>query len=95
MRLVFDLDGTLCTETKGEYIMAKPMQDRIFVVNDLFDAGHTIVIHTGRHWDNLQFTYSQLALWGVKYHALVMGKPTADYIVDDKAVDFDKIKELL
>lgn len=95
MRLVFDLDGTLCSDTNGKYADAVPFQDKIFAVNDLFDRGHTIVIHTGRHWDNLQATALQLALWGVKYHSLVLGKPTADFIVDDKAVEFDKIRELI
>jgi hypothetical protein len=28
----------------------------------------------------------QLELWGCKYHELIMGKPSADYYIDDKAI---------
>ena len=30
-------------------------------------------------------TKQQLDDWGVKYHELIMGKPHADYFIDDKA----------
>ena len=32
---VFDIDGTLCTLTDGDYEQAKPMIDRIEKVNEL------------------------------------------------------------
>ena len=44
----FDLDGTLCTNTDGEYEKALPFYDRIQVVNRLYDSGHTIIIETAR-----------------------------------------------
>ena len=31
-------------------------------------------------------TKQQLDEWGVKYHELIMGKPHADYFIDDKGV---------
>ena len=31
-------------------------------------------------------TKQQLDDWGVKYHELIMGKPHADYFIDDKGV---------
>ena len=31
-------------------------------------------------------TYSQLSDWGVKFHKLIMGKPSGDLYVDDKGV---------
>ena len=30
-------------------------------------------------------TKQQLDDWGVKYHELIMGKPHADFFIDDKA----------
>ena len=30
-------------------------------------------------------TKLQLDIWGCKYHQLVMGKPSGDYYIDDKA----------
>ena len=35
MVYVFDIDGTICTKTDGDYSKAKPMQERIDVVNKL------------------------------------------------------------
>ena len=28
--------------------------------------------------------------WNVKYHKLILGKPTYDLIIDDKALGYDK-----
>jgi len=85
----FDIDGTLCTSTDGEYAKAEPFQDRIAVVNALYIAGHTIKLFTARgsttgiDWRDL--TERQLLTWGVRYHMLIMGKPEADLFIDDKA----------
>ena len=105
MRYVFDLDGTLCTLTNGEYDTAKPIVDRIAAVNELYDAGHNITIYTARgmnrhnnyvkmaqaEFGNL--TRTQLALWEVKYHELFLGKPSGDVYVDDKGMRDDKFFE--
>ena len=32
-----------------------------------------------------ELTDKQLKDWGCKYHELIMGKPHADYFIDDKA----------
>lgn len=94
---VFDIDGTICTLTNGNYESAKPMTDRIESINRLYDLGHTITFHTARgmnrHKNNQEMatkefykiTENQLSEWGVKYHYLFMGKPAGDVYVDDKA----------
>ena len=33
-----------------------------------------------------ELTRQQLEEWGVKYNELIMGKPHADYFIDDKGV---------
>lgn len=87
----FDIDGTLCTITEGEYQDAKPFMDRIAKVNDLYDFGHTIVLFTARgsttgiNWRNV--TEDQMKKWGVQYHSLLLGKPYADIFIDDKGVN--------
>jgi len=98
MRYVFDLDGTLCTTTDGDYNVARPFRDRIARVNKLFESGHSITIYTargmGRNKDNqvaaiTQFydlTLAQLNGWGVKFHDLRLGKPSGDIYVDDKGM---------
>lgn len=91
LTICFDIDGTLCSNTEGDYDQAEPFLDAIADVNRLYDAGHTILLLTARgsttgiDWRLL--TEKQLADWGVRYHALFMGKPTADLYVDDKAIN--------
>ena len=95
----FDIDGTLCSITDGQYIDAEPFSERIRVVNDLYDKGNQIFLYTARgsqtgiDWENL--TRNQLAEWGVKYHRLSLGKPHYDVWIDDKAIsdqNFFKVK---
>lgn len=90
----FDIDGTLCTQTNGNYKLAKPIHERIVVVNGLYNAGHIIKLFTARgatsgiDWRDI--TKQQLNTWGVYYHELIMGKPHADVFIDDKAFNADQ-----
>lgn len=90
----FDIDNTLCKTGEGDYKNAKPYQERINRVNDLYNKGHTIVIITSRgyvtgiNWEPL--TKKQLSKWGVKYHELLFSKPYFDYFIDDKAINSEK-----
>lgn len=87
----FDLDGTLCTNTWGDYECAQPLPWAIARVNALARAGHRIVILTARGTttgiDWRERTEAQLADWGVCYHELILGKPEADVYVDDRTVN--------
>jgi FMN phosphatase YigB (HAD superfamily) len=86
----FDLDGTLCTNTDGEYEVAQPFLNRIKHVNQLHDQGNRIIIFTARgttsKLDLYNFTIRQLRSWGLSFDELVTGKPHFDLLVDDKAV---------
>lgn len=96
MTYVFDIDGTICTNTNGNYENAQPFKDRIDIINSLYDAGNTIHFLTARGMgrsNNSQifanrlfykFTENQLNDWGVKYHELFLGKPSGDIYIDDK-----------
>jgi len=98
MTYVFDIDGTICTVTDGEYGSALPMHDRIEKVNELYDEGHSIIFQTARGMgrtnnDSLrvyqlfyELTKNQLDEWGVKYHSLFLGKPAGDIYIDDKGI---------
>lgn len=92
-----DLDQTLC-ETKQNsdgswnYIQARPFNERIEKVNNLFDEGHHIIIETSRgFWTKRNWymeTYNQLISWGLKFHELRTGvKFAADYYIDDKGIN--------
>lgn len=89
----FDLDGTLCTNTWGEYDSAEPLPWAITRLNALKRAGHRIVIHTARGGttgvDWRKTTEAQLRDWGVQYDELVFGKPEADVYVDDRTHHVD------
>lgn len=91
----FDLDGTLCTNTNGNYIEAKPIEDRILFVNKLYEQKNKIIIDTARgsttkiDWYDL--TKNQLNSWGLKYHVLRVGvKLNYDILIDDKCIN-DKL----
>ena len=95
---VIDIDGTICSDSFGEYEKAKPIKSRIDLVNKLYQDGNRIIFLTARGMGSsgnnsvvanekwFDFTKKQLDQWGVKYHALFLGKPAADQYIDDKGV---------
>ncbi len=89
MIYIFDIDGTICKTTDGNYAKAIPMKRRIAKINKLYKE-HKIVLFTARgsatgiNWG--LFTKKQIEGWGVMYHELIMGKPYGDVYVDDRAV---------
>lgn len=88
----FDIDGTICTNTLGQYTNAKPFYDMRRRINNLYDNGHTIIFMTARgcvsQVDYTEFTKKQLDEWGFKYHKLITNqKPHADLFVDDRGVN--------
>ncbi len=96
---VFDIDGTICTLTEGRYELAKPIINRINLINKLYEEKNIIILHTARGMGRYkndpvkarskfyEFTVKQLSQWGVKYHELFLGKPSGDIYVDDKGVN--------
>jgi hypothetical protein len=100
--ICFDLDGVLCSTIRGNYRYSKPIKKNIKIVNDLFFKGYYIKIFSarfmGRYNDNRnlaipiakKITISQLKNWNVRYHKLILGKPSYDIFVDDKALFFKK-----
>ena len=98
MIYVFDIDGTICSNTNGNYEEAEPYMDRISKINDLYGDGHKIIFFTargmGRSNNDVDFayenfydiTYNQLIKWKVKFHDLFLGKPEGNIYIDDKGV---------
>lgn len=89
-----DIDGTICTNTHGDYEKAVPFLDRIAKINNLYESGHKVVYWTARggtsgiDWSEL--TRSQLAAWGAKCDEIRMKKPSYDVWVDDKAFNSEE-----
>lgn len=93
VRYCFDIDGTLCSQESGDYLLAKPFENRVEAVNRLFDEGHEIVLFTARgSKSGLDWSYKtemQIRSWGLRHHELLLGKPHADLYIDDKALHPD------
>lgn len=100
--ICFDLDNVICKTKNSDYKNSKPINSSIKVINRLYDKGLFIKIFTarfmGRNNDNVnksikmgyKLTQNQLKKWKVKYHRLIMGKPSYDLFVDDKNFGFNK-----
>lgn len=86
----FDIDGTLCSNTFGDYELAVPFPEVIRRVNKLHEAGHRILLFTARGTttgiDWRELTERQMAEWGVRYDELILGKPQADVYIDDRGL---------
>ncbi len=101
-----DIDDTICETPedalKGgalDYSKAQPYEDRIEMINHLFDSGNTVVYWTARgtgtgiDWRDV--TERQFQQWGVKYHMLQFGKPIYDIFIDDKNMNSDIFFKLM
>lgn len=110
--ICFDIDNTICKTIKSDYEKSKPIKKNIKCINDLYKQGHTIKIFTARYMgrtnDNSdtaekkarKITIKQLKKWKVKFHKIYFGKPSSDYYIDDKNLNFSpnwssQIKKLL
>ena len=67
-------------------------------INTLYENGNNIVYFTARGMGSnkndrataiekwFDFTKKQLDSWGAKYNELILGKPSADFYIDDKNI---------
>jgi uncharacterized HAD superfamily protein len=84
---VIDLDGVICEERPTfERSLAKEVFGARYMIESLRTAGYRIIIHTARSWSELAMTEQWLFERSIPYDQLVMGKPVADIVVDDRAV---------
>ena len=90
MVIMIDLDGTLCTEELPENRpTAKPMPGAVEAVKSYKALGHIVVIWTGRGWPEYMMTKKWLRDNDILYDELLMGKPIANLIIDDRSRDFE------
>jgi capsule biosynthesis phosphatase len=98
MVYVFDIDGTICTNSNSQYYDSIPIVERISKINELYEAGNKIIFFSARGMSTYEgdvnkvyevyyeLTKKQLDQWLVKYDQLILGKPSADYYIDDKGI---------
>lgn len=100
--ICFDIDGVICETYKNDYENAKPIIKSVEIINKLYNKKFYIKLFTARFMgrsedkcssakkEGLILTKKQLKKWGVKYHKLLMCKPSYDLFIDDKALNFKK-----
>ncbi|PHH66332.1 hypothetical protein CDD82_1550 [Ophiocordyceps australis] len=109
-RFCFDLDGTLVgfPTVPGDYSTCPPITKNIRLLQELFKAGHHIIIQTARrmrtHNGNVgsviadigAVTFAQLAKYEIPFNEINFGKPYAHVYIDDLAVNakLDTMREI-
>jgi glycerol-3-phosphate cytidylyltransferase len=101
----FDLDNTISITNGNNYETSLPNLNFIRKVNYLYDSGHTIKIFTARgmttyagdislvYFNLFSKTKDQLDNWGLKYHHLILGKPSFDFFIDDKNITINEFNK--
>lgn len=104
----FDIDGVICLTKGNDYKNSKPNKKIIKIINNLYKK-NKIVLHTarfmGRSKNNRllaekkakQLTLNQLKKWKVNFHEIFFGKPSYDFVIDDKSIFMQRLinKDLL
>ncbi len=98
-RFVFDIDGVIAKIQKDlDYGQSEPNEEMVRIINRLYDLGNYIVLFTARGYvtgkDWSEVTKEQMQRWGLKYHELKFGKPNADYYIDDKMLDLNRLYKI-
>lgn len=108
MRIVIDLDGTICPIKKSNehYADLKPFDEAVARLGEMRAAGHYIIIQTARNMatqeSNLgkvmknigKVTLEWLERYEVPYDEIYFGKPNAHLYIDDRALRFSTWKDI-
>ena len=98
----FDIDGVICQTKNGQYKESKPNSKAIKKINSLHDQGHNIIIFTARFMGRTnnnykkayelgyELTHDQLCRWYLSFDKLILGKPSFDILIDDKALNYSE-----
>jgi uncharacterized HAD superfamily protein len=87
--LAIDIDGTICTEERTfERPLARPLPGALEALHMLKRNNNTLVLWTGRGWEQYKVTKEWLDSHGFPYDQILMGKPIVDMIVDDRGRRF-------
>lgn len=96
MKILVDIDGTICESAEGKYDTASPVPKHIEKINKLYEDGNTIIYYSARGrrsgQDYTELTVNQLSDWGCKFHGVIMNhKLDYDLMICDKT---KRIEEL-
>jgi len=102
MRIVIDLDGTICAikQPGQSYAELAPVTGAAEKLRELRHRGHYIIIHTARNMATCEsnlgkvmknvglITLQWLEKHGIEYDELWFGKPNAEVYLDDRGIRF-------
>jgi capsule biosynthesis phosphatase len=102
MRIVIDLDGTICPikQKDQDYSDLEPLPGAVERIHELRAAGHYVIILTARNMKTCQsnvgkvmknvgmLTLEWLEKHGIEYDEIYFGKPNAEVYIDDRALRF-------
>ena len=87
--IAVDIDGTICTEERTfERPLAMPLAGAADALRQLKANGNTVILWTGRGWEQYKVTKRWLDDNGMVYDQILMGKPIVDIFIDDRARHF-------
>jgi uncharacterized HAD superfamily protein len=93
--LAIDIDGTICTEERTfDRPLAVPLPGAVQALKKLKRNGNTIILWTGRGWEQYRVTKAWLDRHGFPYDQILMGKPVVNLIIDDRARQFQSWSQL-
>ena len=97
-KYVIDIDGIIGTLIDDDdYSKSSPIIENINGINKLYDEGHEIILFTARGYESgidwRTLTEERFSAWGLKYHCLKFGKPSADFYIDDKLISPNFLSE--
>jgi uncharacterized HAD superfamily protein len=96
MKLVIDIDGTICTEEKQfSRSLAKPIEGAVNALKEINSKGHFIILYSSRTWAEYEMTVDWLEKHEIPFDQLILGKPQGDYWIDDRAIEFLNWKQVM
>jgi mannose-6-phosphate isomerase-like protein (cupin superfamily) len=99
-RIVVDIDGVLAEEQHQniftqDYAKPKLVKGAVAAIKKLRKNGAFVILHTSRTEELRQVTKNWLHYARIEYDDLVLGKPSGDVYIDDRALRFESWKKCL
>jgi len=108
MRIVIDLDGTICPIRKSgqTYSDLEPLPGAVEKIKNLKSAGNYIIISTARNMGTQEanlgkvmknigkITLDWLEKHEIAYDEIYFGKPNAEIYIDDRALRFENWNDI-
>ena len=108
MRIVIDLDGTICNIKKNNqsYNELTPIHGAAEKIKELRKQGHYIIIFSSRHMATCESnigkvvkrigktTLDWLEKYSIEYDEIFFGKPNAEIYIDDRSFRFSSWEKI-